>query len=281
MTVIVPVFNVEAYIAECISSVQNQTYKNFECLVINDGSKDRSIPIVREMIDGDTRFKIISQQNGGLASARNLGLVNAKGTYIAFLDADDFWSPEKLSNQVSIFEMKRDVDVVFSNSWILQEGTDPFLYGGPHYKSNPLELLAGNVIVGSGSSEMLRSSKLATVGLYRTSLRSCEDLEFWYRCAVNGLNFYFDKTPSVFVRVRSGSLSRDTSQMQVNNIKAFRWQLELLRNRNFSKSAILHYSIQRIQNSRKYFKPKSKLVNAITFVKIVWVFVKGYTRLLV
>lgn len=88
LSVIVPVYNVEKYIEECIKSIINQSLKNIEIIVVNDGSTDKSIDIVNEI--NDHRIIIINKENGGLSSARNVGIKNAKGKYIAFVDSDDF-----------------------------------------------------------------------------------------------------------------------------------------------------------------------------------------------
>lgn len=89
-SIIVPVYNVEKYIDKCISSIRNQSYPIFECIVVDDGSKDSSISIAKELIKDDERFIILSKQNGGLSDARNFGLNKASGDYVWFVDSDDF-----------------------------------------------------------------------------------------------------------------------------------------------------------------------------------------------
>jgi glycosyltransferase involved in cell wall biosynthesis len=89
VTVIVPVYNVQDYIRECITSIQNQSYTNLDILIINDGTKDKSIDIIRDLIDSDDRIRVIDQLNQGLSAARNTGIENAKGDYIAMVDSDD------------------------------------------------------------------------------------------------------------------------------------------------------------------------------------------------
>lgn len=90
LSVIVPVYNVEDYIEKCINSLQKQIFKNFEVLVIDDESQDKSIEIVQNLTVNDKRFKIISQKNKGLGGARNTGIENATGKYLFFLDSDDY-----------------------------------------------------------------------------------------------------------------------------------------------------------------------------------------------
>lgn len=90
ISVIVPVYNVEKYIEECLISIKNQTYKNLEVIIVNDGSNDRSIEICKKIIDKDKRFRIFNQDNQGLSAARNNGLSEANGEYFTFVDSDDY-----------------------------------------------------------------------------------------------------------------------------------------------------------------------------------------------
>ena len=90
ISIIVPIYNVEKYLRQCLDSVLNQTYQNFECLLINDGSPDNSADICKEYVDKDARFHYFEKENGGLASARNFGIKYSKGKYITFIDSDDW-----------------------------------------------------------------------------------------------------------------------------------------------------------------------------------------------
>src|SRR5690554_251784 len=96
ISVIIPVYGVEEYIAKCIESIKNQTFTNFEAILINDGTKDNSVAVAEQAIAGDKRFIILHKENGGQGSARNLGLDNARGKFIAFIDSDDWVEPDYL-----------------------------------------------------------------------------------------------------------------------------------------------------------------------------------------
>ena len=96
ITIIIPVYNVGLFIEKCIKSIVDQSFKDFECIIINDGTKDNSIELVEAIIKGDKRFKVFHQKNQGQGMARNLGLKHAKGKYICFIDADDFVQPNYL-----------------------------------------------------------------------------------------------------------------------------------------------------------------------------------------
>ena len=90
ISIIVPIYNVENYLRQCLDSILNQTYQNFECLLINDGSPDNSAEICREYVEKDSRFRYFEKENGGVSSARNLGIERSKGQYITFIDSDDW-----------------------------------------------------------------------------------------------------------------------------------------------------------------------------------------------
>ena len=90
ISIIVPIYNVENYLRQCLDSIMNQTYQNFECLLINDGSPDNSADICREYLEKDSRFKYFEKENGGVSSARNLGIECSVGAYITFIDSDDW-----------------------------------------------------------------------------------------------------------------------------------------------------------------------------------------------
>ena len=113
VSVIIPIYNVEKYIRQCLESVINQTLKDIEIIVVNDGTKDNSMKIVEEYLS-DERIKIINKENGGLSSARNAGMREAQGKYIYFIDSDDFADKEVLSTLYENSENEK-MDIVFSN----------------------------------------------------------------------------------------------------------------------------------------------------------------------
>lgn len=102
VSIIIPVYNVEKYITQCIESVKNQTYKNFEAIIVNDGSTDRSVEICQGIINKDPRFKILNKENGGLSDARNKGIEHANGEYIIFVDSDDWLELNMLERMMCV-----------------------------------------------------------------------------------------------------------------------------------------------------------------------------------
>ena len=111
VSVIVPVYNSENYIKRCLDSVVNQTFQDIEIILVNDGSTDCSLDILRKYAEDDDRIKVITQENKGVASTRNKGLQNAKGEFILYVDSDDWIEPHMLANMLTL--MEEDVDIVF------------------------------------------------------------------------------------------------------------------------------------------------------------------------
>ena len=106
VSIITPCYNGSRYVAETIESVLAQTYQSWEMLVVDDGSKDNSAAIIQSYVEKDSRIRLIQQPNGGSANARNHGIREAQGQYIALLDADDLWKPEFLAEQISFMKEK-------------------------------------------------------------------------------------------------------------------------------------------------------------------------------
>ncbi len=114
VSIVVTCYNYGQFVAKCLSSIQKQTYTNFEVIVVDDGSTDNSIEKIQPFLE-DNRFHCITQVNGGQANAKNRGIKEASAEFIAFLDADDIWAPEKLSVQMQLFTHP-EVGVVFSRA---------------------------------------------------------------------------------------------------------------------------------------------------------------------
>lgn len=113
ISIIVPVYNVELYLEKCLSSIVKQTYKNIEIILVNDGSTDKSLEVAKKYKFMDQRISVYSKQNGGLASARNYGLLKSKGNYIIFIDSDDYISCHHVENLYNTL-IKYDADIAVS-----------------------------------------------------------------------------------------------------------------------------------------------------------------------
>jgi len=112
VSVVIPAYNVEKYIDGCLTSIQQQTFNNWQAIIIEDGSSDNTAEVIQAVIQHDNRFRLIRQRNQGVSSARNAGLLAATGTYLAFLDGDDMWKPTFLAELVSAIEAA-DADLAY------------------------------------------------------------------------------------------------------------------------------------------------------------------------
>ena len=124
VSVVIPLYNKESYIVETLQSVMNQTYANLECIIVDDGSTDRSVEIASKFIsDNKLSWSLISQKNSGQTKARNNGIRHARGEYIAFLDSDDLWPMNKIELQVEAIDRISDSVLVLSSYAIFSEGS--------------------------------------------------------------------------------------------------------------------------------------------------------------
>lgn len=218
-SVIIPTYKVEKYIAAAIESVIAQTYQNFEIIVVDDDSPDRSVEICQQFTD--SRIKIVSQKNRGLAGARNTGIRHAQGDYIALLDGDDLWLPEKLEKHFEHLENSPSVGISFSRSAFIDEAGNPLgTYLMPKLKEiTPADLLRDNP-VGNGSAAVIRREVLEAIKFqdnlygdieyfyFDDVFRQAEDIECWLRIAIQ-TNWQIEGIPEALTlyRVNSGGLS--------------------------------------------------------------------------
>lgn len=123
VSVIIPVYKVEKYIEKCMQSLLDQTYTNFEALIVDDGSPDDSIKLAKALVGDDPRFIFFEKENGGQGTARNLALDHAKGEYVAFLDSDDTYTPDMLSVTIGELHNNTSIDVlVFGINYVSEDG---------------------------------------------------------------------------------------------------------------------------------------------------------------
>ncbi|MGF1522701.1 MAG: UDP-glucose 4-epimerase GalE [Leptolyngbyaceae cyanobacterium] len=219
VSVVIPAHNAETFLAKTLASIQSQTYSDLEILVIDDGSSDRTPDIVREFAQLDSRIQLFQQANAGVAAARNCGIQNAKGEFIAPIDADDLWCPETVEKLVSRLQKScPDVGVVYAWSIDIDEQEQPI--GGFHAATvvgNVYKTLICHNFLGNASSTLIRKTCLDYVGGYDSQLKAqnaqgCEDWDLYLRLAER---FKFEVVPEFLVGYRKmmSSMSGNFSQM--------------------------------------------------------------------
>lgn len=183
ISAIVPAYNVESFIADTLQSVFAQTYQDFEIIVVIDGSPDSSAAACRQFTD--PRLRVIEQDNRGLAGARNTGIRHARGEYVAFLDGDDMWEPEKLERHVEHLDRCPKVGVSFSRSKFFGGTSAAYLMSATG-QVDAKRLLCRNPI-SNGSTPVVRRETIEAVReddtYFDESLRRNEDIDLWLRIA--------------------------------------------------------------------------------------------------
>ncbi|PCJ19406.1 MAG: glucosyl transferase [Gammaproteobacteria bacterium] len=228
VSVVIPLYNTERYIQECISSVLCQRYSDFEVLVIDDGSTDQSADLVNQI--DDPRIRYVYQDNRGLPGARNTGIRLAKGRYIAFLDADDYWHPNKLAMHVRHLDENPRVGVSFSGSIFVDDNSLSMgVYQDPKLTHiTPRDIYLANPI-GNGSSPVIRkavfdsiqfsseSNSARELSFFNERFRQSEDVECWMRIGLK-TEWRFEGIVSrlTYYRVNNEGLSANW-QAQLNS----------------------------------------------------------------
>lgn len=206
VSVIIPAYNAENTILETIVSLQKQTFQDIEVLVSDDGSKDRTVEVVQEITD--PRIQVFSYPNGGVSVARNRGIEQAKGEFIAFIDSDDLWTEDKLELQLAALEQHPEASAVYSWTVNMMDngGSLSFVQGGESTVEGNIypDLLLGHLI-GSGSNVLVRREVIDVVGGYEPDLEF-SDWIFCLRVAAK-FNFAVVPKPQVLYRRMAGSMS--------------------------------------------------------------------------
>lgn len=214
VSVIMPVHNAETFLNQSIQSVLSQTYQNWELLVVDDCSSDNSALLIHQFEATDQRIKYLKTEepSGSPTLPRNIGIANARGRYIAFLDSDDMWLPNKLKEQLSLFKNK-DTAIVFSNyEKITEEGERNQRFVIAPESTNYKHLLCGNVI---GCLTAVYDTK--KVGKMYFEKISHEDYILWLAILKKGFTGKNTGTVNALYRVRTQSVSS-------NKWKALSWQ---------------------------------------------------------
>lgn len=190
VSVVVPTYNAEKFIERTLASICAQTYKHLEIIVVNDGSVDATSAIVTSMAEKDSRIRLISTENRGVAAARNLGTDAAVGEYVAFIDADDLWHKTKIEKQVRALDvLPIEWAAVYTLHWIIDEH-DKITRPGPYNHARGY-IFARHIsmrFIGNGSALLVRRPVVKEVGGFDPSyaaaqIGGCEDVDFELRVA--------------------------------------------------------------------------------------------------
>lgn len=227
VSVVMPAYNVAWCVRHAVDSVMAQEYRSRELIVVNDGSTDDTRAVLESYGD---RIKLVHQQNCGMSAARNAAIRSARGTYIAFLDADDWWLPQKLSRQVALMQSRPEIGFCSTAARVEDgEGSLLNLWCCHHGNTHLLQtLFAENAAIAGGcSAVMVRRQLFDRVGLFDESLHGFEDPDLWIRLAAVSGYQCIDETLAVILR-REKSVSRNLDTMRLSALRSLRKNRELL-----------------------------------------------------
>jgi len=234
VSVIIPAYNYGRYIAQTLESVLKQSFSNWECLIIDNGSTDNTYEVVAPFL-ADSRMHYVKQDNLGVSVARNVGLHLAKGGFIQFLDADDLLEYGKLGAEVNYLKQNPGTDLVYGDMrYFKSEQPQQLFYSYAcsdkedkrwmSYVSGSGKPLAERFLNGNNfviSSPLFKKSSLKDIGFFDSSIQYNEDWDLWFRMALAGRAMhYLDAEQSkTLIRIHDGSASRDVFSMQVCGLK--------------------------------------------------------------
>ncbi|MBR5575241.1 MAG: glycosyltransferase [Alphaproteobacteria bacterium] len=226
ISIIVPVYNMEKYIARCIRTLTRQTLTDIEILLIDDGSTDNSLQIMQEFADHDNRIKILQQKNLGPAAARNTGLDNATGKYLMFCDSDDGYKETMCQTMFDTIE-SQNVDVVCCHNFFnYEDGLDNYekyrrtlnWYFNPktsgRHKLTDKRIVDTNVLLWN---KIWKRELVTKHGIRFPTGHEHDDDTFWYQYAFVSREIYFLRTPLYYYFLRSGSIMSSQIHKQPKN----------------------------------------------------------------
>ncbi len=232
VSVVIPAYNVEEFVASAIESALAQTYPRVEVVVVNDGSTDGTAAAIAPFHD---RIVLVDQANRGLAGARNVAIAQASGTVLALLDADDLWLPDRLERCVTLLEQQPEIELVTSDAFLIEDGmrTEKRCYGDrrrypfPDPGANQLDVISQRNFL--FVSVVFQRALLERCGNFDETLPRAEDYELWTRFLLSGARAGYVSEPLGYYRRRADSLSASPDQWDAHLIVLERHLPELWR----------------------------------------------------
>ena len=224
VTAIIPTYNMGRFLPQAVESVLSQSYPNVEVQIVDDGSSDDTPSVVRQW-DGNPRVRVHRQANGGLSCARNQAIALSRGKFIALLDADDIWVPDKLALQMPLFRGRPEVGVVYSDYQRMDAEARPMATPPTRMHRGRISdlLLVENFV--SASTTVVRRECFERFGGFDTGLRTGEDYEMWLRLSVH-YQFDFIPQPTLRYRIWGGQMSKDYHARYATGIRIMSTFLE-------------------------------------------------------
>jgi glycosyltransferase involved in cell wall biosynthesis len=220
ISVVVPAYNTRGTIAETLDSVLAQTFTDYEVVVVDDGSPDDVADFVAQTYP---QVRLVRQENRGLAGARNTGLQEARGVFVAFLDSDDVWLPEKLARQAEQIRAHTEAKVFYSDCWFWRDGKRTGRWSELHRHADGAiarQLVQREVML-PVLTVVARREAVLEVGGFDESLREVEDYDLWLRLAVTGSRFVYLDEPTALYRLSAGQMSGNVLKMAQTQLRVY------------------------------------------------------------
>lgn len=273
ISVIIPAYNAAGTILETITSVLQQTFTDLEIIAIDDGSTDKTLELLHTV--SDSRLQVSSYPNGGVCVARNRGIAKARGDFIAFLDADDVWTPDKLAEQYQALQQHPEAGVAYSWAYYMDEAggavqpCEPMYFAGDVFA----QLLVYDFVI-SCSNCLIRRQAVDSVGEFDPEVSGAADWDYWLRLAMLW-KFVVIMKHQLYYRISSGSMQSNVDFMERCNLKviekAYRAAPQKLQSlKNQSLANIYRYS------AHLYLTRVKTAAAARIAVQKLWMAVRSY-----
>ncbi|MDV4150428.1 glycosyltransferase [Clostridium sp. AL.422] len=296
ISIILPIYNVEKYLQECLESILNQSYKDYELIIVDDGSKDNSLKIVNSYKEKFKNLVILTQENKGVSVARNLALSYANGDYISFVDSDDFLD-EKMLEKVMKIALKTDAEIVITNYYLYynKENIIKFLKDMPYFgfydSSEIIDMMLKYKIQGQLWNKIFKRSLLNDNGFEFERGRYIQDIFPVFKIIYNAKKIAYIDKALYFYRQREGStVHKKNEKLTEDYYYAMQCVINYIEEKqiNVSKNSlrifkiyvlsyfIYHYTNENIRNSYKtykksHYKDLNICIKEFLFLKEVYV----------
>ena len=222
VSVVIPTYNAAPYIADTLDSVFAQTFRNFEVIVVNDGSPDTAA-LEQALQPYLSRIRYLKQENRGPSAARNRAIRQGRGKYVAFLDSDDLWLPMHLGRQLESLARGPDLGLVYANGVHFEENVPlgTAFASVPQSEQVTLESLLAEQCTINTSSVVASREAMLRVGLFDENMNRCEDFDLWLRLSYDGVRMSYDREVQVCHRLGRG-LSADRELMKRGRLEVYK-----------------------------------------------------------
>ena len=242
VSIIIPCYNYGHFLTQTLENVADLAYANWECIIVDDGSKDNSGEAAKVYTGKDERFRYLYQENQGLSAARNTGIINSKGLYVQFLDADDQLDKNKIFMQAAFLEEHPGVDIVFGDFLYFNSdnpdqkirGRDKAEHAEEYLKASGQGIkMAERFCINNFmpvSAPLIRRSIIEKTGLFDTTYTSYEDWQYWFRCCLQDACFEYLPLhgTETYIRFGHASMMGNKKKMVENGIRIRKFMMPYL-----------------------------------------------------